>query len=175
MQIKPDNFMVSCAEIQQRLKLGNSSVIVPFGIEAILDLSILQILKSRYDQGSLFLRTRPDFFIIEENDIYFVEAKKETSNLEAIQLLYNKQYDKMGIKVVYSFPNFAIRASLIPIKYVVIPQNYKKEFDKNLKDLFELEGIKDFKYVGHVAEGSGDAFVPVDISELLLRVEGTSP
>ena len=148
---------------------------IPFGIEAILDKSILDILKTRYDVVSLFLRTRPDFFIIEEKEIYFVEAKQETKNLEAIQLLYNKQYDRMGVKVLYSFPDFSISASMIPIDKVVVPENYKEEFDVKLKHLFEAEGVTDFTYVGQVVHGSGDAFVPVEAKELLLILaEGTS-
>ena len=149
--------------------------IIPFGIEAILDQSVLNILKSRYDGGSLFLRTRPDFFIIDVNEIYFVEAKQETNNLEAIQLLYNKQYDRMGVKVLYSFPEFFINASMIPIDTVVVPENYKTEFDTKLKHLFEIEGVKNFRYVGHVSEGSGDAFVPVEPEELLILADGTTP
>ena len=81
----------------------------------------------------MFLRTQPDFFIIEEEDVYFVEAKQEARNLEAIQLLYNKQYDRMGVKVLYSFPDFSISASMIPIDKVVVPENYKEEFNANLK------------------------------------------
>jgi hypothetical protein len=135
----------------------------------------LEILKTRYDRVSLFLRTKPDFFIIDINEIYLVEAKQETKNLEAIQLLYNKQYDRMGVKVLYSFPEFTINASMIPIDKIIIPQNYKEEFDKNLKHLFELEGVTNFRYVGHVAEGSGDAFVPVEPEELLILAEGATP
>lgn len=119
------------------------------------------------------MRTRPDFFIIEEHEIYFVEAKQHTKNLEAIQLLYNKQYDRMGVKVLYSFPDFMITASMIPIDKVVVPENYKEEFDKNLKHLFEIEGVTNFTYVSHVVAGSGDAFVPVDPSELQILAEET--
>ncbi len=162
---------MSCEEIQKRLNLSSNAAIVPFGIEVTLDQSILQILKRRYDGGSLFLRTRPDFFIIEENEIYFVEAKQETRNVEAIQLLYNKQYDRMGVKVLYSFPEFVINASMIPIDIIVVPQNYKEEFDKNLKHLFEIEGVTNFRYVNHVGAGSGDAFVPVDLEELQILAE----
>ena len=148
-------------------------MIVPFGIEVALDQSILAILKTKYDGGSLFLRTRPDFFIIDEHEIYFVEAKKHTKNLEAIQLLYNKQYDRMGVKVLYSFPEFVITASMIPIDKIVVPENYKNEFDKNLKHLFEIEGVTNFTYVSYVGAGSGDAFVPVDLEELQTLGEET--
>jgi len=120
------------------------------------------------------LRTRPDFFIIEEHEVYFVEAKQRTQFLEAIQLLYNKQYDRMGIKVLYSFPDFSISASMIPIDKVIVPENYKEEFDARLKHLFEAEGVTDFTYVGQVVHGSGDAFVPVEADELLILAEGTS-
>ena len=132
------------------------------------------MLKTRYDRVSLFLRTKPDFFIIDGDEIYFVEAKQETQNLEAIQLLYNKQYDRMGVKVLYSFPEFTINASMIPIDIIVVPENYKKEFDENLKHLFELEGVTNFRYVGHVTEGSGDAFVPIETEELIILAEGTT-
>ncbi len=155
------------------MKLSANTAVVPFGIEAVLDTSILEILKTRYDRVSLFLRTKPDFFIIDINEIYLVEAKQETKNLEAIQLLYNKQYDRMGVKVLYSFPEFTINASMIPIDKVVIPENYKEEFNTSLKHLFEAEGVTDFTYVGQVVHGSGDAFVPVDANELLILAEGT--
>jgi len=122
----------------------------------------------------LFLRTHPDFFIIEEEEVYFVEAKQKAQYLEAIQLLYNKHYDRMGVKVLYSFPDFSISASMIPIDKVVVPANYKEEFDVKLKHLFEAEGVTDFTYVSHVVHGSGDAFVPVDAKELLILAEGTS-
>jgi len=62
---------------------------------------------------------------------------------------------------------------MIPIDKVVIPANYKEEFDANLKHLFEAEGVTDFTYVGQVVHGSGDAFVPVDAKELLILAEGT--
>lgn len=157
------------------MNLSTKAVIVPFGIEVALDKSILTILKTKYNEGSMFLRTRPDFFVIDENKLYFVEAKQETKNLEAIQLLYNKQYDRMGVKVLYSFPDFVINASMIPIDTVVVPENYKEEFDKNLKHLFELEGVEAFRYVSHVTVGSGDAFVPIKPEELLILAEGTTP
>lgn len=153
----------------------SKATIIPYGLEVSLDKTILDIIKKKYDAGSMFLRTRPDFFIIEEDEIYFVEAKQETNNLEAIQLLYNKQHDRKGFKVLYSFPNFMINASLIPIDTIIIPENYKEKFDKNLKHLFELEGVQNFRYVGHVAVGSGDAFVPVEPEELQILAQGTTP
>lgn len=157
------------------MNLTNDVKVIPFGIETALDQSILRILAQKYDGASLFLRTRPDFFVIGIDEVFLVEAKQHTQNLEAIQLLYNKQYDRMGVRVVYSFPDFAINASMIPIDQVIIPKNYKQEFDKNLKHLFEIEGIKKFTYIGHVVEGSGDAFVPVEPEELLILAEGTTP
>ena len=156
------------------MKLGEDIAVVPFGIEAVLDQSILEILKTKYDGGSLFLRTRPDFFIIEKKEIYFVEAKQEAQYLEAIQLLYNKQHDRMGVKILYSFPDFSIQASMIPMDKIIVPANYKDKFDLNLKHLFEAEGVTDFTYVGQVVHGSGDAFVPIEAEELLILAEGTS-
>ncbi len=81
----------------------------------------------------------------------------------------------MGVKVLYSFPELTINASMIPIDTIVIPQNYKEEFDNNLKYLFELEGVTNFRYVGHVAEGSGDAFVPIEPEDLHSLGEGSMP
>ncbi len=174
MSIKPNDFLVTVDELRARLNFTEQVVIVPFGCEALLDESILRILKSRYDAGALLIRTKPDFLIIEENNLYFVEAKQKTTSIEAVQLLYNKQYERMGIRVVYSFPEIVINASLIPMETILVPENYKNEFDTNLKHLFQEEGITDFRYVGHVTKGSGDPFVPIDESDLLLLTEGQS-
>lgn len=172
MPIHPKDYTVSSESIRDRLHLSNKVVMVPFGYEGILDDAVISILKNRYDNGSLYIRTRPDFFVIDDNELYFVEAKQKTQNVEAIQLFYNKKYERMGIKVLYSFPDCTINASLIPMETVIIPENYKEKFDVNLKHLFEDEGVTDFKYVSHVIEGSGDAFVPVDENDLLLLSEG---
>jgi hypothetical protein len=171
MRINPKDYTVSADLLRQRLGLKKEITIVPFGYEGILDKAVLSILKTRFDSASLFIRTRPDFFVIEENELYFVEAKQKTKNIEAIQLLYNKQCERMGIKVLYSFPEITIRATQIPMDVIVIPENYKKEFDNNLKHLFENEGIKEFRYVNHVKDGSGDAFVPVEINDLSILAE----
>lgn len=172
MGVDPKDYAVSVDLLRQRLNLSKEVVIVPYGCEENLDESILSILKTRFDLGSLFIRTRPDFFVIDNNELYFVEAKQKTKNIEAIQLLYNKQYERIGIKVLYSFPEILINASLIPLETVVIPENYKEKFDINLKYLFEEEGIKDFRYVGHVKDGSGDAFVPIEFDDLSILAEG---
>jgi hypothetical protein len=171
MGIDPKDFQVSNDSIRKRLGLADDSIIVPFGYEGVLDQKILDILKTRFDSGSMFIRTRPDFFVIEKNEIYFVEAKQRTKNVEAIQLLYNKFYERCGIKVVYSFPEVAIRASMIPMERVIIPENYRGEFDVNLKHLFEEEGVSDFWYVGYVSHGSGDAFVAIDVDDLKIMAE----
>lgn len=172
MGVDPKDYVVSVDLLRQRLNLSKEVVIVPFGYEGSLDEAVLSILKTRFDSGSLFIRTRPDFFIIEENEVYFVEAKQKTKNVEAIQLLYNKQYERIGIKVLYSFPEITIRATLIPMDEIIIPENYKQKFDNNLKHLFENEGIKNFRYVGKVTEGSGDAFVPIELDDLSILAEG---
>lgn len=171
MGISPQQFKVSSDTIRQRLSLSKQIVIVPFGYEGVLDNAIISILKSRYDSGSLFIRTRPDFFVIDDNEFYFVEAKQRTKNVEAIQLLYNKFYERMGIKVIYSFPEVSIRATVIPMEKIIIPENYQGEFDVNLKHLFEQEGIRDFQYIGNVKKGSGDAFVAVDEEDLKILSE----
>jgi hypothetical protein len=54
---------------------------------------------------------------------------------------------------------------------LVIPENYREKFDSNLKHLFENEGVEDFRYVRPVTEGSGDAFVPVELEDLRILSE----
>jgi len=170
MSIKPKDFEVSVSTLGERLHISETSI-TPFGYEKNLDDLVLGILKTKYDAGSLFLRTRPDFFVLNDTELYFVEAKQRTLNVEAIQLLYNKQLERMGVKVLYSFPDVAIRATQIPMELVVIPENYCKSFDTNLKHLFEVEGIENFRYVNHVNDGSGDAFVPIDVDDLKILSE----
>ena len=167
MGIDPKDFRVSEETLRERLHLSKEVIVVPFGYEKILDESIVMTLKTRYDSGSLFVRTQPDFFVIDSNELYFVEAKNRTMNVEAIQLFYNKQYERMGLKVLYSFPELVINASVIPMETVVIPENYQEKFDVNLKHLFENEGVTDFRYVNHV-DASGDAFVPIELDDLKL-------
>ena len=174
MEINPRNFKVNDKLIRERLKLSRDAVIVPFGYEDAIDEAIISMLKKRYDTGSLFIRTRPDFFIIDNKILYFVEAKKTVKSIEAIQLLYNKRCEQMGIKVIYSFPDFAINATQIPMETVIVPENYKEKFDVNLKYLFEEEGVEDFRYIGQIDEGSGDAFVPIDEEDLKILAEGMS-
>lgn len=169
--ISPQEFKVSENLIRKRLGISRYTTVVPFGYEEILNENILSILKKRFDTGSLFIRTRPDFFVIDKEEVYFVEAKQRTKNVEAIQLLYNKFYERMGIKVIYSFPEVAINASFIPMEKIIIPENYRDKFDSNLKFLFEAEGITDFVPVGHVTHGSGDAFVPIDLDDLKLLAD----
>ena len=169
--ISPQEFKVSEKLIRKRLGISRYTTVVPFGYEEILNEKILSILKTRFDTGSLFIRTRPDFFVIDKNQLYFVEAKQRTKNVEAIQLLYNKFYERWGIKVIYSFPEVTINASVIPMEKIIIPENYREKFDTNLKFLFEAEGITDFAYVGHVTNGSGDAFVPIDLDDLKLLAD----
>ena len=169
--ISPQEFKVSDKLIRKRLGIPHSITIVPFGYEEVLNEKILSILKTRFDTGSLFIRTRPDFFVIDKDELYFIEAKQRTKNVEAIQLLYNKFYERWGIKVIYSFPEVAINASIIPMEKIIIPENYREKFDSNLKFLFEAEGITDFAYVGHVTHGSGDAFVPIDLDDLKLLAD----
>jgi len=169
--ISPRDFKVSETLIRKRLGLSRYTTVVPFGCEEVLNEKTLSILKKRFDTGSLFIRTRPDFFVIDTLGLYFVEAKQRTKNVEAIQLLYNKFYERLGIKVIYSFPEVAINASFIPMKKIIIPENYKEKFDTNLKFLFEAEGITDFVPVGHVTNGSGDAFVPIDLDDLKLLAD----
>ena len=171
MRINPQEFKVSDKLIRKRLGLSSTTVIVPNGYEEIFDDNTLFILKKRYDEGSLFIRTRPDFFVIEKQELYFVEAKQRTKNVEALQMLYNKFTERMGIHVIYSFPEFAINASLIPMEKIIIPENYQEKFNVHLKHLFEAEGITNYAYVGNVTRGSGDAFVAIDSDDLKLLAD----
>lgn len=166
MSIKPQNFEVSESILRQRLKLSSNVKIFPFGYEGLADKELINFLQQRYNASSLFFRTRPDFMVIDGDNIYLVEAKQRTTNVEAVQLFFNKQLEKMGIKVVYSFPDVTICASLIPLEKVIVPENYKKEFNENLKYLFESEGVTNFLPTKHVTNGSGDAFVPVKLDDL---------
>ena len=168
MGVSPQEFKVSDKLIRKRLGLSYNTVVIPNGVEEIFNENVLFILKKRYDAGSMFLRTRPDFFVIDKDELYFVEAKQRTRNVEAIQLLYNKFTERNGIKVIYSFPDVAISASLIPMEKIIIPENYQEKFNVNQKHLFEAEGITNYLYVGNTTKGSGDPFVAVDLDDLKL-------
>jgi hypothetical protein len=169
--ISPQEFKVSDNLIRKRLGLTPGTIVIPFGCEEVLNETALSILKKRFDSGAMFVRTRPDFLIIDKEELYFVEAKQRTKNVEAIQLLYNKFHERVGIKVIYSFPELAINASLIPMEKIIIPDNYRDKFDTELKYLFETEGVTNFAYIGTVTKGSGDAFVPIELDDLKLLTD----
>jgi hypothetical protein len=171
MDINPQEFEVSETLLRQRLHLSQKSTVFPFGFEGLSNNALVRVLQTRYDVFSLYFRTRPDFIIIDDYDVYLVEAKQRTKNVEATQLLFNKYHERIGIKVLYSFPEITIRASQIPMETLVIPENYREKFDSNLKHLFENEGVEDFRYVRPVTEGSGDAFVPVELEDLRILSE----
>jgi len=171
MGVSPQDFKVSDKLIRKRLGLSYNTIIIPNGVEEIFNENVLFILKKRFDAGSMFLRTRPDFFVIDKDKSYFVEAKQRTRNVEAIQLLYNKFTERNGIKVIYSFPDVAISASLIPMEKIIIPENYQEKFNVNQKHLFEAEGITNYAYVGNTTKGSGDPFVAVDLDDLKLLAD----
>jgi len=67
--ISPQEFKVSEKLIRKRLDIPYRATVVPFGYEEILNEKTLSILKKRFDTGSLFIRTRPDFFVIDKDDI----------------------------------------------------------------------------------------------------------
>lgn len=171
MGIDPKDFHVSTNTIKERLGLSKNANVIPFGYEQQFDDNVLSILKKRFDAGSLLIRTRPDFLIIDEFELYFVEAKQRTKNVEAIQLLFNKFLERIGIKVIYCFPELSIRATMIPMDKVIVPENYRGYFDVNLKFIFEQDGISEFQYIGNIKNGSGDAYVPVDVEDLKLLTE----
>ena len=170
MGIRPKEFEVSKELLCQRLHLSTNATVFPFGYEGLSDNTIILMLKQRYDATSLFIRTRPDYLVLDAPALYLVEAKQRTKNVEAIQLFFNKCLERMGIKVVYSFPELSIRASLIPMDVVIVPANYSKEFNKHLIQLFAGDNIE-FRPVGKVSNGSGDAFVPIDVEDLKLLTE----
>ena len=171
MGINPQDFKVSDKLIRKRLGLSYNTAVIPYGYEEIFDENVLFILKKRFDAGSMFIRTKPDFLIIDREESYFVEAKQRTKNVEAIQLLYNKFTERSGIKVIYSFPEFAINASLIPMDKIIIPENYLEKFNLHQKYLYEAEGITNFTYVKHTTKGSGDPFVAIDPEDLKLLAD----
>lgn len=171
MEIRPQEFEVSEELLRERLNLPVNAIVFPFGYEGLVDNSIILMLKQRYDATSLFFRTRPDYMVLDAPALYLVEAKQRTKNVEAVQLFFNKCLERMGIKVVYSFPELSIRASLIPMEVVIVPANYSKEFDKHLIQLFAGEYNPEFSYVGQVSGGSGDAFVPIDVDDLKILSE----
>ena len=171
MSINPQNFEVSETLLRQRLGISLDAYVFPFGYEGLVNNAIIRLLKKRYTASSLYFRTRPDFMVFDGENHYLVEAKQKTKNIEAIQLFFNKQLERMGIKVVYSFPEVTICASAIPMEEIIIPENYKEKFDTNLKHLFESEGITNFSYTPYLTEGSGDAFVPVDVKDLRILAE----
>lgn len=172
MKIRPQEFEVSEELLRKRLELPPDAFVFPFGYEGLVDDALIRKLKTRYDSASLYFRTRPDFMVIDSDQIYLVEAKQRTKNVEAIQLFFNKCLERMGIGVVYSFPDFQIHARDIPMERIVIPKNYKEKFDAHLKHLFESEGVTDFCYVRSANEGSGDAFVPVEFGDLIILGDG---
>jgi hypothetical protein len=171
MGINPRDFQVSIHTIKERLGLSRYATVIPFGCEQQFDDHVLSILKKKFDAGSMLVRTRPDFLVIDEFESYYVEAKQKTKNVEAIQLLFNKFLERLGIKVIYSFPDVCIRAAMIPMDKIIVPANYRGYFDVNLKFIFEQDGISEFLYVGNVEKGSGDAFVAIDVDDLKMLSE----
>ena len=170
--ISPSEFSVSEKELRERLNLPSSAIVISYGYEKMKDEAAVYVLKTRFDLPSMFIRSSPDYFVIDGRRQYFVESKQKTKYVEAIQLLFNKFYEIMGMNVLYSFPDILINAAMIPMNTVVIPENYRNQFDSNLKHLFVNEGVTDFRYIGHVSNGSGDAFVPVEAEELEFLSEG---
>ncbi len=61
MGVSPQEFKVSEKLIRKRLGLSHNTIVIPNGCEEIFDENVLFILKKRFDAGSMFLRTRPDF------------------------------------------------------------------------------------------------------------------
>ena len=66
MGVSPQEFKVSDKLIRKRLGLSNNIVVIPNGVEEIFNENVLFLLKKRFDAGSMFLRTRPDFFVIDK-------------------------------------------------------------------------------------------------------------
>ena len=163
MQINPSDFEVTIEMIRQRLNLSHDVEIIPYGYEYSFDINQRKKLQNIYNCNSLSIRTRPDFLVITQSEMYRVEAKNKTNSIEAVQLFFNKQLEQMGIKVLYSFPNVTINASQIPMEKIIIPQTYRKEFDLNLKHLFN---DCEFEYVSST-KGSGDPFVWIEESDLI--------
>lgn len=162
MGVSPDQYSVSLNDMKLRLGLGPNDAVFEYGYEKQCDNFLIYQLKNDYGPTSLFIRTRPDFIVRKNGSWYFVEAKQKDDTVEAVQLHFNKEVHKMGIPVIYSFPEYYVPCSAIDIDYVYVPSRYSSEFTLYLKSMIQAKNsMAEFTSLKET-NGSGDAFVKLN-------------
>jgi len=169
----PKDFEVSADDLRKRMKLSDDVKIFVTGVEAIFGDDMIPELKNHYDAATMLIRTFPDFTLFRDLETYFVEAKCRTTSIEAIGLYFNKMRERMGAKVLYSFPDFTIPASLIPMEEIQIPLKYGVEFRKHLMELFVGEKCRFNFWSSNPPNGSGDPFIRIEEEDLKILAEGS--
>ena len=172
MNPNPDDFDVTADDLRKRMKLSDDVRIYQTGVEHIFGNTIPELIEC-YNTGALLLRTFPDFTLYKGQEIFFVEAKARTTSIEAIGLYFNKIRERMGARVLYSFPDVTIPASLIPMEEIQIPLKYSKEFTKYLMHLFDEEKCRFNFWSCNPKNGSGDAFIRIEEEDLKILAEGS--
>lgn len=167
MEPNPDDYNVPPDMLRERMHLDDDVEIFPIGIEFMFDDKTTKALTLCYDKTALLLRTTPDYLLKRGSETSFVEAKQKTTSVEAIGLYFNKRKERNGIKVLYSFPQVTINASLIPMEEIQVPQKHREDFDRYLKDLFVEEGCTFDYWKGDPPNGSGDPFVRIEEKDLM--------
>lgn len=171
MNPRPEDYDVTPQMLRERMSLHPDVKIYQTGIEYMFGDEIKNGLTECYDPAAMLIRTFPDFTIKENWIATFVEAKCRTTSIEAIGLLYNKLRDRMGVKVLYSFPLVTISASQIPMEEIQVPLKYAEKFNRFLKALFVEEGCTFNYWSSNPKNGSGDPFVRIDEDDLQILVE----
>ena len=159
MQINPCDFIVTEAEIRNRLKLSPQDTTFPYGYEDNFELGNRRKIAGCHDLTTLLIRLRPDFYIQKNGFGMLVEAKKKIGCIEAAQLYLNQQLSKIGIRVFYSFPDKLVPADKIPLQRIFVPPRYRDVFDSQLKQRMLNDNPKlELIYCGQT-NGSGDPYV----------------
>ncbi len=171
MPPNPDDYEVTVEMLRERMNLYDEEIF-PIGIECMYDERLQNGLIQCYDKTALLLRTTPDFVVKNNDQTYFVEAKQKTTSIEAIGLYFNKLKERHGIKVLYSFPQVTINASLIPMEVIEVPQKHREDFDRHLKDYFIDDGCTFNYWNSNPQSGSGDPFVRIEEEDLIELSKG---
>jgi len=172
LQISPEKFTITEKEIRQRFGLDERDVVIDYGYEKQFDSLEKSSIQKNYDMSSLFVRTRPDFFITKGGSSYLVEAKQRTNTVEAVQLFFNQQISHMGVNVVYSFPEFNIPANFITIEEIFVPEKYREPFERFFKNEIQTS-LHEVKFTNiRVTKGSGDPYIILD-EEYLTEISRT--
>jgi len=171
MPPNPADFDVTPDELRKRMNLSDDVKIFQTGVEHIFG-DTIPGLTNCYGTGALLLRTFPDFTLYGA-DVYFVEAKCKTTSIEAIGLYFNKMRERMGARVLYSFPEVTISASMIPMECIEIPLKHGEDFRKHLMHLFVEEKCRYNFWSSNTKNGSNDPFVRIDEEDLKILAEGS--